>query len=145
MNFLGDVEVFLSCLGTSIPNANILKAVTIIASEFDTSETNFCGEKLSYWEFFKRGVTFRFNENQILDTVFLYIRENAEYYPYPFLEDLIIGINHKSTKQSVIDLFGNPEKENDCWLKYKIFDNYLHFEFDESSKLKQITMGKFEK
>ena len=74
MNFLGDVEVFLSCLGTSIPNANILKAVTIIASEFDTSETNFCGEKLSYWEFFKRGVTFRFNENQILDTVFLYIR-----------------------------------------------------------------------
>ena len=73
------------------------------------------------------------------------IRENAEYYPYPFLEDLIIGINHKSTKQSVIDLFGNPEKENDCWLKYKIFDNYLHFEFDESSKLKQITMGRFQK
>ena len=140
---MGDIEVFLSCLGTSIPNTNILKAVTIISSEFDTSETNFCGEKLSYWEFFKRGVTFRFNENQILDTIFLYIRENAEYYPYPFLENLIIGINHKSTKQSVIDLFGNPEKENDGWLKYKIFDNYLHFEFDELSKLKQITMGKF--
>ena len=143
MNFLGDVEVFLSCLGTSIPNANILKAVTIIASEFDTSETNFCGEKLSYWEFFKRGVTFRFNENQILDTVFLYIRENAEYYPYPFLEDLIIGINHKSTKQSVVKLFGNPERESNYWLRYKILDNYLHFEFDDSSELKQITMGLF--
>ena len=143
MNFLGDVEVFLSCLGTSIPNANILKAVTIIASEFDTSETNFCGEKLSYWEFFKRGVTFRFNENQILDTVFLYIRENAEYYPYPFLEDLIIGINHKSTKQSVANLFGTPEKESDSWLKYRIFDNYLHFEFDDSLELKQVTMGQY--
>ena len=143
MNFLGDVEVFLSCLGTSIPNANILKAVTIIASEFDTSETNFCGEKLSYWEFFKRGVTFRFNENQILDTVFLYIRENAEYYPYPFLEDLIIGINHKSTKQSVANLFGPPEREGDSWLKYRIFDNYLHFEFDDSLELKQITMGQY--
>ena len=143
MNFSGDVEVFLSCLGTKESSSDILKAVILVASEFDTSETNFGGEKLSYWEFFKRGVTFRFNEHQILDTIFIYVKENEEYYPYPFLEGLIIGINHKSTKQSVINLFGNPEKENDCWLKYKIFDNYLHFEFDESSKLKQITMGKF--
>lgn len=145
MILLGDIEVFLSCIGTKIPNADILKAITIIASEFNISETNFCGESLSYWEFFKRGVTFRFNENQILDTVFLYIIKNEEYHPYPFLEDLIRGINHKSMKQSVVDLFGIPERENVRWIKYRILDKYLHFEFDESSKLKQITIGQFHK
>lgn len=143
MSFSGDVEVFLSCLGTKESSSDILKAVILVASEFDTSETDFCGEKLSYWQFFKRGVTFRFNEHQILDTIFIYAKENEEYYSYPFLEDLIIGINHKSTKQSVVTLFGNPERESNGWLKYKILDNYLHFEFDKSSVLKQITMGLF--
>ncbi|EOR06502.1 hypothetical protein [Acinetobacter tandoii] len=143
MNFSGDVEVFLSCLGTKESSSDILKAVVLVASDFDRSETDFCGEKLSYWQFFKRGVTFRFNEHQILDTVFIHAKENEEYYSYPFLEDLIIGINHKSTKQSVVKLFGNPERESNSWLKYKILDSYLHFEFDKSSELKQITMGKF--
>lgn len=141
MNFSGDVEVFLSCLGAKESSSDILTAVILIASEFDSLETNFGGEKLFYWQFFKRGVTFRFNEHQILDTIFIYVKENEEYYPYLFLEDLIIGINHKSTKQSVANLFGTPEKESDSWLKYRIFDNYLHFEFDNSLELKQVTMG----
>ena len=47
------------------------------------------------------------------------------------------------TKQSVVKLFGNPERESNYWLRYKILDNYLHFEFDDSSELKQITMGLF--
>ena len=143
MNFSGDLEVFLSCLGTKESSSDILKAVILVASEFESLETNFGGEKLFYWQFFKRGVTFRFDEHQILDTIFIYVKENDEYYPYPFLEDLIIGINPKSTKQSVANLFGTPEKESDSWLKYRIFDNYLHFEFDDSLELKQVTMGQY--
>lgn len=143
MNFSGDVEVFVSCLGTKESSSDILKAVILVASEFDSLETNFGGENLFYWQFFKRGVTFRFNEHQILDTIFIYVKKNEEYYPYPFLEDLIIGINHKSTKQSVANLFGPPEREGDSWLKYRIFDNYLHFEFDDSLELKQVTIGQY--
>ncbi|MCL6246632.1 hypothetical protein M5F00_01915 [Acinetobacter sp. ANC 4945] len=143
MNFSGDVEFFVSCLGTKESSSDILKVVILVASEFDSLETNFGGEKLFYWQFFKRGVTFRFNEHQVLDTIFIYVKENEEYYSYPFLEDLIIGINHKSTKQSVANLFGPPEREGDSWLKYRIFDNYLHFEFDDSLELKQVTMGKY--
>ena len=143
MNFSGDVEGFLSCLGTKESSSDILKAVILVASEFDSLETNFGGEKLFYWQFFKRGVTFRFNEHQILDTIFIYVKENEEYYPYPFLEDLIMGINRKSTKQSVANLFGTPEKESDSWLKYRIFAKYLHFEFDDSLELKQVTIGQY--
>ena len=143
MNFSGDVEVFLSCLGTKESSSDILKAVILVASEFESLETNFGGEKLFYWQFFKRGVTFRFDEHQILDTIFIYVKENEEYSPYLFLEDLILGINHKSTKKSVANLFGTPEKESDSWLKYRIFDNYLHFEFDDSLELKQVTMGQY--
>ena len=143
MNFSGDVEVFLSCLGTKESSSDILKAVILVASEFDSLETNFGGEKLSYWQFFKRGITLRFNEHQILDTIFIYVKENEEYYPYPFLEDLITGINHKSTKQCVANLFGSPEKESGSWLRYRIVDKYLHFEFDDSLELKQITMGQY--
>ena len=55
MNFSGDAEVFLSCLGTKESSSDILKAVILVASEFDSLETNFGGEKLSYWQFFKRG------------------------------------------------------------------------------------------
>ena len=54
-----------------------------------------------------------------------------------------LRINHKSTMQSVANLFGTPERESNSWLKYKIFDNYLHFEFDNSLELKQITMGQY--
>ncbi|RFS31346.1 hypothetical protein DYI81_08460 [Acinetobacter sp. SWAC5] len=143
MNFSGDVELFLSCFGTKESSSDILKAVILVASEFDSLETNFGGEKLFYWQFFKRGVTFRFNEHQILDTIFIYVKENEEYYPYPFLEDLIMGINRKSTKQSVANLFGTPEKESDSWLKYRVFDNYLHFEFDDLLELKQVTIGQY--
>jgi hypothetical protein len=143
VNFSGDVEVFLSCLGTKESSSDILKAVILVSSEFDSLETNFGGEQLFYWQFFKRGATFRFNEHQILDTVFIYVKENEEYYPYPFLEDLITGINHKSTKQCVANLFGSPEKESGSWLRYRIVDKYLHFEFDDSLELKQITMGQY--
>lgn len=143
MIFSGDVEVFISCLGTQESSSDILKAVTLVASDFDISETNFYGESLSYWQFFKRGVTFRFNEHQILDTIFIYTKNNEEYYSYPFFEDLIVGINHKSTMQSVVRLFGDPEREGNNWLRYKILENYLHFEFDDSLELKQITMGQF--
>lgn len=97
MIFSGDVEIFISCLGTQESSSDILKAVTLVASDFNISETNFYGESLSYWQFFKRGVTFRFNEHQILDTIFIYTKNNEEYYSYPFFEDLIVGINHKST------------------------------------------------
>lgn len=41
MNFSGDVEVFLSCLGTKESSSDILKAVILVASEFDSLETNF--------------------------------------------------------------------------------------------------------
>jgi len=143
VNFSGDVEVFLSCLGIKESSSDILKAVILIASEFDSLETNFGGEKLFYWQFFKRGVTFRFSEHKILDTIFIYVKENEEYYLYPFLEDLIMGINRKSTKQSVANLFGTPEKESDSWLKYRIFDNYLYLEFDDSLELKQVTIGQY--
>lgn len=54
-----------------------------------------------------------------------------------------MGINRKSTKQSVANLFGTPEKESDSWLKYRIFDNYLYLEFDDSLELKQITIGQY--
>ena len=143
MNFSGDVEVFLSCLGTKESSSDILKAVILVSSEFDSLETNLGGEQLFYLHFSKRGATFRFNEHQILDTVFIYVKENEEYYPYPFLEDLITGINHKSTKQCVANLFGSPEKESGSWLRYRIVDKYLHFEFDDSLELKQITMGQY--
>jgi hypothetical protein len=35
VNFSGDVEVFLSCLGTKESSSDILKAVILVASEFD--------------------------------------------------------------------------------------------------------------
>lgn len=129
MNFSGDVEVFLSCLGTKESSSDILKAVILVASEFDSLETNFGGEKLSYWQFFKRGITFRFNQHQILDTIFIYVKENEEYYPYPFLENLITGINHKSTMQSVANLFETPKEKVTVGLntKYLIIIYILSF------------------
>ena len=53
MNFSGDVEIFVSCLGTKESSSDILKAVILVASEFDSLETNFGGEKLSYWQFLR--------------------------------------------------------------------------------------------
>ncbi|WP_257222273.1 hypothetical protein [Acinetobacter sp. YH12128] len=56
MNFSGDVEIFVSCLGTKESSSDILKAVILVASEFDSLETNFGGEKLFYWQFLREGL-----------------------------------------------------------------------------------------
>lgn len=53
MNFSGDVEVFLSCLGTKESSSDILKAVILVASEFDSLETNFGGESYPIGNFLR--------------------------------------------------------------------------------------------
>ena len=137
----GNVNVFLDFIGRSIPDKKILDAVSIVAIDFETSKTNYDGEKISYWEFFKRGVTFQFDENDTLKVVFLYIQNNDEYMKYPFLDDLIVNVNYDSLKSDIENLLGTPEKKGQKWIKYEIEDNYLHFEFGLNDKLSLITIG----
>lgn len=142
MKFSGDIKVFVESIGLKIPDTKIIDAVVIVASDFEISETNFGGENIEYWEFFKRGTCFKFNEKNILNAIFFFIKENNGYYKYPFLDDLIIGINDKSSGLDIENLLGIPNKVGKQWIKYKIDEQkYIHFEFDESSELKQITIG----
>jgi len=145
MNILGNVNIFLDSIGRTMPDKIILDAVSIIAMDFETSITNFDGEKLSYWEFFKRGVTFQFDENDTLKVVFIYIQNNDEYVKYPFLDDLIVDVNYDSTKLDIEKLLGPPEKKGQKWIKYEMENKYLHFEFGLDSKLSLITIGSLKK
>ena len=104
MNLQGNVNIFLDCIGRSIPDKKILNAVSIVAIDFETSTTNYDGEKISYWEFFKRGVAFQFDENDTLKVVFIYIQNNDEYMKYPFLDDLIVDVNYHSLKSDIENL-----------------------------------------
>lgn len=55
MTLLGNVNIFIDCIGRAIPDKKILDAVSIVAIDFEISETSYDGEKISYWEFKKRG------------------------------------------------------------------------------------------
>ncbi|WP_288490525.1 hypothetical protein [uncultured Acinetobacter sp.] len=139
----GNVNVFLDCIGRSIPDKKILDAVSIVATDFEISMTNYDGEKISYWEFFKRGVIFQFDESETLKVIFIYIKNNEQYLKYPFLDDFILGINYDSSRIDIEEILGVAEKKGQRWIKYVQGNKYLHFEFDDDEKLNLITIGGF--
>lgn len=141
MILLGNVNIFMDCIGRAIPDKKILDAVSIVAMDFEISETSYDGEKISYWEFFKRGVTFQFDESDTLKVIFLYIQNNDGYLRYPFLDDLIVGVNYDSSKSEVEKLLGPSRRQGQKWIKYEMENKYLHFEFGPNDKLNLITIG----
>ncbi|TPS75543.1 hypothetical protein [Acinetobacter baumannii] len=141
MNLLGNASVFIDCIGRTVPDKKILDAVSIVAADFNISETNFDSEKTLYWEFFKRGVTFQFDENETLKVVFIYIKDNEQYFKYPFLDDFILGVNYESSKTDIEKILGIAEKKGQKWVKYRLANKYLHFEFGDDEKLNLITIG----
>lgn len=141
MTLLGNVNIFIDCIGRALPDKKILDAVSIVAMDFEISETSYDGEKISYWEFFKIGVTFQFDESDTLKVIFIYIQNNDEYLRYPFLDDLVVGASYDSSKFEIEKLLGPSRRQGQKWIKYEMENKYLHFEFGLNDKLNLITIG----
>lgn len=139
MKIKGEIETFLQSLGCQNPNDKILDSVVLIGCEFSIEET-FYDEKLDYWNFYKRGVSFCFSKSDSLRAIFFYIQDDDEYYKYPFLDTLIDEVNYNSSKEDLIKLFGKPSDYNDIWIKYICNNKYIHFQFN-NKKLSLITLG----
>lgn len=140
---IGDADVFLDCIGRQHPDNRILDAAIIVATDFAITETNY-DEKIEYWEFFKRGVCFAFYDAQQLNTVFIYAQALEAYQAYPFLRDLIKGLDYGSSRSEIIKLLGFPSTNSHHYIKYYFGKKYIHFEFDNfdnNETLRLITIS----
>ena len=91
-NFVGDINIFLNALGEKQGSNLILKAISIVATDFEVEYFECDNIRHTYFHFFKRGVDFVFsknNDSEFLESIFFYVNKyNNEYYEYPFLEQL---------------------------------------------------------
>lgn len=139
MKINGDLTKFIDCIGLKEGDSNILKMISIIGVEFEIEEINFADFQQVNYLFLKRGVDFVFDNHKYLESIFFYINQNERVY-YPFLSELINGFNYKYKKNNIIIMFGKPYEEGKDWVKYKIKDKYIHFEFNASGFIKLISI-----
>ena len=118
--FVGDINIFLNALGEKQGSNLILKAISIVATDFEVEYFECDNIQHTYFHFFKR--------------------YNNEYYEYPFLEQLFLELDNKFTQNDLIVKFGKPEAYSDNWIRYSINNKYVHFEFNELKELSQITL-----
>ena len=142
--FVGDINIFLNALGEKQGSNLILKAISIVATDFEVEYFECDNIQHTYFHFFKGGVDFVFsksNDGEFLESIFFYVNKyNNEYYEYPFLEQLFLELDNKFTQNDLIVKFGKTEACSDNWIRYSINNKYVHFEFNELKELSQITL-----
>ncbi|KGQ69426.1 hypothetical protein OA57_11660 [Chelonobacter oris] len=141
MNLIGDINTFLDCLGLDEGDSDILSVITIIAMDFDIEELNDEGINQRYYKFNRRGVGFIFDKNGCftLNAIFFHVEGDDEYMAYPFLNTLVNGISYFSSIVNVVSLLGAPERQGMNWVRYKLDEKYIHFEF-KNKILNMITI-----
>lgn len=143
-NFVGDINIFLNALGEKQGSNLILKAISIVATDFEVEYFECDNIRHTYFHFFKRGVDFVFsknNDSEFLESIFFYVNKyNNEYYDHPFLEQLFWELNNKFSQNDLMVKFGKLEAYSDNWIRYSINNKYIHFEFNELKELSQITL-----
>ena len=143
-NFVGDINIFLNALGEKQGGNLILKAISIVATDFEVEYFECDNIRHTYFHFFKRGVDFVFsknNDSEFLESIFFYVNKyNNEYYDHPFLEQLFGELNNKFSQNDLMVKFGKLEAYSDNWIRYSINNKYIHFEFNELKELSQITL-----
>ena len=142
--FVGDINIFLNALGEKQGSNLILKAISIVATDFEVEYFECDNIQHTYFHFFKGGVDFVFsksNDGEFLESIFFYVNKyNNEYYEYPFLEQLFGELNNKFSQNDLMVKFGKLEAYSDNWIRYSINNKYIHFEFNELKELSQITL-----
>ncbi len=138
----GEISIFINSLGLVQGDDEMLNSIMLIGTSFEYDESSF--EDSSYYRFFKGGVEYLFEEKK-LSAIFFFIKPDDEYNSYLRKDSLIDGLNTNATKEDIIKAVGRPDFFGTNWIKYKV-DNYkyIHFEFDQELKLKQITLGLFD-
>lgn len=139
MKFHGDINIFLSCLGLREGDSKILEAISIIAMDFDIENYDLSGATETNYLFPKSGVDMVFEDGR-LTSIFFYIKPINRYKSYPFLVDLIKGIDNLSSKDTFVKLYGEPDFYQENWIKFNLNGKYLHIEFDQEDRLNLITL-----
>lgn len=141
--FLGNINVFLNSLGEKQGSQLILKAISIVAMDFEVEYFECDYVKHTYFHFFKRGVDFIFSKNheeEFLESIFFYIRShNDDYYEYP-LDEIFLELDNEINKNDLMVKFGEPESYSNNWIRYSINNKYVNFEFNDSEELSLVTL-----
>lgn len=139
----GNINTFIAVLGAKEGSKDILRLMEIVSSDFDVDELSYQDECEIYYLFYKRGVDFYFKKVDgecILYSVFFYLVESEGYFPYPFIYDLICDFKYGLSKDDIIKFLGEPDLKGSGWVRYFYNGRNIHFEFNESSKLSQISI-----
>ncbi|XWY19981.1 hypothetical protein ACNGTO_02695 [Bisgaard Taxon 45] len=144
INYLeGNINSFISALGKKESSKDILKLVEIISSDFEVDELSHQDECEIYYLFYKKGVEFcfkRIDEEYVLYSAFFFLVEADNYFPCPFIDEIIYELKHGFLIEDIIKFLGEPNFKGSGWIRYSYSGRNIHFEFSESSELSQISI-----
>lgn len=143
MQLSGNINTFLPCLGAKKGDSCILDAFVVLACAFTIDRYRLENDDRESWQFFVRGSEFSFT-NDVLDAFFFYIQPRDGYARYPFLRDFIVGLDYTINHDGIARLLGTPERtgihDHGSYIRYRLGDHYLHFEFDHERALSLVTL-----
>ena len=138
---------FLGLLGKNLKDDSIMELLELhdvdVIYEFDRNHENMDD---IYWAKFRdHGFLFRFNENQILEVVFLYVAANEEFMPIAHGEIDVPVYDSFEVAKTAFEKEGLEYKEgsvddsNQKWIKvsHALFES--HYEFKDE-QLRMITL-----
>lgn len=131
-------------LGEKHPSPKILRAIEAIGSGFIETPSLIIGSY--YFEFFDAGVSFNFENDELIQISF-YLKPNGTY--KEFKDDLFDGVLLSNLDYDfVVSTYGKPfsigggEKSMlgyiNKWIKYRFNDFYINFEFEDNGKIVAI-------
>lgn len=150
----GNILTFLNCIGLQEYDNAISRLISIIDTPFVREEVCYLEPEVIY-SFYLGGCQFSFNQNGILEAIFIYIKPKNLFHNFQLKNNFINGISPNSSKEDIIyamnPLFGSPERicttnnaglgyDEYHYIRYKIDNKFIHFEFLEDFKLNLITL-----
>lgn len=150
----GSMFDFLNCIGLPEGSDAIVELVAVIDAPFVREEVCYAEPEIIY-SFHTAGCEFTFNQDGILEAIFLYIKPRNSFQSFQLNTDFISGISPNISKEDLIrimkPLVGSPERmqTTSCmdlgykeyhYIRYAVDNKFIHFEYLEDLKLNLITL-----
>lgn len=121
----GEILPYLNAIGTEDGSDAMIAAMKHVGTKFTIDEYTSMGVLERYLIFAKGGVDFLVIDN-VLDTIFFRLVATDDGAPYPRPEALIEGLHHGMPRSQVLEILGEPLRNEPNYLFYAVGTKFLN-------------------
>ncbi|WP_147918135.1 hypothetical protein [Ruania zhangjianzhongii] len=121
----GEILPYLDAIGTTDGSEAMIAAMKLVGTKFTIDEYTSAGMHEKYLVFGKGGVDFLVIDD-ILDTIFFRLVATENGAPYARPEALIDGLHHGMSRGAVVEILGEPLRNEPHYLLYAIEAKFLN-------------------